>query len=76
MIRKGRSLLTDPIRDRGTAPFSARTGAGLRGLLPTGVDHLVKQVARVVQNCGAKPNELERYIFLLALQGQNETLGK
>ena len=33
-----------------------------------------QQAARVVQNYSAKPSDLERYIFLMALQDQNETL--
>lgn len=29
---------------------------------------------RVLQNCAAKSSDLERYIFLMALQDQNKTL--
>ena len=75
MTKRGRELLNNPIRNRGTAfrPES-RDALGLRGLLPAGVETLEQQVARVVENAHRKPNDLERYIFLMALQDQNETL--
>ncbi len=75
MTKNGRELLHDPILNRGTAFSSAeRDQFGLRGLLPEHVETLEQQVERVVQNCAAKPSNLERYIFLMALQDQNETL--
>ncbi len=75
MTKRGRDLLNDPILNRGTAYGSAeRDRLGLRGLLPEGVETLEQQVERVIQNCSAKPTDLERYIFLMALQDQNETL--
>lgn len=71
----GRELLNDPILNRGTA-FTAeeREALGLRGLLPVAEETLQQQVDRVMRNCAAKPTDLERYIFLMALQDQNETL--
>jgi malate dehydrogenase (oxaloacetate-decarboxylating)(NADP+) len=61
--------------NRGTGYSSAeRDQFGLRGLLPDGVETLEQQVDRVIHNCAAKPSNLERYIFLMALQDQNETL--
>ena len=75
MTKRGRELLNDPILNRGTAFSSAeRDQFGLRGLLPEGVETLEQQAERVTQNCAAKPSDLERYIFLMALQDQNETL--
>jgi malate dehydrogenase (oxaloacetate-decarboxylating)(NADP+) len=75
MTKHGRDLLNDPILNRGTAYGSTeRDRLGLRGLLPAGVETLDQQVARVVKNCAAKSSDLERYIFLMALQDQNETL--
>ena len=75
MKKRGRELLNDPILNRGTGHSSSeRDRLGLRGLLPAGVETLEEQVDRVVQNCSAKPSDLERYIFLMALQDQNETL--
>ena len=73
--KRGRELLNDPILNRGTA-FSPveRKQLGLRGLLPVAVETLQQQFDRVIRNCAAKPTDLERYIFLMALQDQNETL--
>ena len=75
MTKRGRELLNDPILNRGTA-FSSeeRDRFGLRGLLPDGVETMQQQVDRAVANCSAKPSNLERYIFLMALQDRNETL--
>jgi len=73
--KRGRDLLNDPILNRGTAfSLEERDDLGLRGLLPIGVETLDQQVDRVVRNCAAKPSDIERYIFLMALQDQNETL--
>jgi malate dehydrogenase (oxaloacetate-decarboxylating)(NADP+) len=73
--KRGRDLLNDPIQNHGTA-FSAaeRDALGLHGLLPYGVENIDQQVDRVIRNCAAKPSDLERYIFLMALQDQNESL--
>ena len=73
--KRGRALLTDPLLNRGTAFTEAeRDALGLRGLLPAGIESLEAQVERVRLNCAAKSSDLERYIFLMALQDQNETL--
>lgn len=73
--KRGRDMLNDPIVNRGTAFTEAeRDRFGLRGLLPDRVESLGQQMERVVENCAAKPSDLERYIFLMALQDQNETL--
>ena len=75
MTKRGRDLLNDPILNRGTAfSFEERDQFGLRGLLPDGVESMQQQADRVVANCSAKSSDLERYIFLMALQDQNETL--
>ncbi len=75
MTKRGRDLLNDPILNRGTAfSFEERDQFGLRGLLPEGVESMQQQADRVVANCSAKSSDLERYIFLMALQDQNETL--
>ena len=75
MTKRGEELLNDPILNRGTGfSVSERDHLGLHGLLPARVETLEQQVDRVVENCAAKPSDLERYIFLMALQDQNETL--
>jgi len=75
MTKRGSELLNDPILNRGTA-FSPkeREQLGLRGLLPDVVETLEQQAARVARNFAAKPTDIERYIFLMALQDHNETL--
>jgi malate dehydrogenase (oxaloacetate-decarboxylating)(NADP+) len=72
---RGVPLLNDSIHNRDTA-FTAeeRRKYGLEGLLPAAVESLDRQVERVLQNLDAKPNDLERYIYLIALEDRNETL--
>jgi malate dehydrogenase (oxaloacetate-decarboxylating)(NADP+) len=72
---RGEALLDDPIRNKGTA-FTAeeRHKYGLEGLLPHAVESLDRQVERVMQHLDAKPNDLERYIYLIGLSDRNETL--
>jgi malate dehydrogenase (oxaloacetate-decarboxylating)(NADP+) len=71
----GVDLLHDPALNKGTAfTEQERDALGLRGLLPPRVFTQEQQVARVLQNLRRKPNNLEKYIFLIALQDRNETL--
>lgn len=74
-FQRGVNLLHDPVRNKGTA-FSdeERDQLGLRGLLPPRVNSLETQVKRVMENLRRKTSDLERYIFLVALQDRNETL--
>ncbi|WP_437991865.1 NAD-dependent malic enzyme [Sorangium sp. So ce145] len=71
----GRTLLDDPVRNKGTA-FTAeeRRAYGLEGLLPCAVESLDRQVERVMQHLEAKPTDLERYVYLIGLADRNETL--
>ena len=71
----GATLLNDPLRNKGTA-FTAeeRRDRGLEGLLPAAVEALDLQVERVLGHLGAKPTDLERYIYLQSLCDTNETL--
>jgi len=72
---RGVALLDDPIRNKGTAFTSEeRHQYGLEGLLPHSVEHLDRQVERVMGHLDAKPNDLERYIYLIGLSDRNETL--
>jgi malate dehydrogenase (oxaloacetate-decarboxylating)(NADP+) len=72
---RGIALLDDPIRNKGTAFTSEeRRRSGLEGLLPHAVENLDRQVERVMEHLDAKPNDLERYIYLIGLSDRNETL--
>ena len=67
--------LYNPILNKGTAFTEAeRYKFKLRGLLPPRVSSQDRQVRRVLENLRRKPTDLEKYIFLVALQNRNETL--
>jgi len=72
---KGRPLLLDPLTNKGTA-FSAaeRDELDLHGLLPPSICSMRQQLDRVYENFQSKTTDLERYIFLNALQDRNEVL--
>ena len=71
----GIALLQDPALNKGTAFTEAERDAfGLRGLLPPRVLTVEQQAAKILENSRCKPNSIERYIHLMALQGRNETL--
>ncbi|HYZ32608.1 MAG TPA: NAD-dependent malic enzyme [Crenalkalicoccus sp.] len=71
----GPALLNDGRLSKGTA-FTAeeRRQYGLEGLLPQAVEDLDRQLERVMRHLDAKPNDLERYIYLIGLEERNETL--
>jgi len=71
----GLHLLHDPVLNKGTAfNEEERDALGLRGLLPPRVHSQEEQILRILENMRAKSSDLERYIFILALQDRNETL--
>jgi len=72
---RGHHLLTDPVLNKGTAFTDAeRTALGLHGLLPPTVETLEQQCARAYEAYRQKDTDLERHIYLRALQDTNETL--
>ena len=74
-LPKGVALLEDPISNRGTAfTPDERTRLGLDGLLPPVVETLEQQCARAFEAYRRKGDDLERHIYLRALQDTNETL--
>ena len=74
-IPRGIDLLHDPRYNKGTAFSEAeRDALGIRGLLPHRVFTPEQQENRVLENYARKPNDLEKYILLMALQDRNETL--
>lgn len=71
----GSALLHHPTLNKGTAfTEEERDKLGLRGLLPPQVNTMEQQVERALGNLREKPSDLEKYIFLIALQDRNETL--
>lgn len=74
-LYRGVKILHDPVRNKGTAYTEAeRDYLGLRGLLPPRVHSQAEQELRVLGNIREKPTDLERYLYLVALQDRNETL--
>jgi malate dehydrogenase (oxaloacetate-decarboxylating) len=71
----GQLLLANPLLNKGSA-FSQdeRREFGLLGLLPLHSSTLEEQLARTYENYQRKETDLERYVFLTALQDRNETL--
>ena len=72
---RGPQLLRHPLYTKGSA-FSEeeRIAFGLEGLLPHHVSSLEQQRRRVYDNIRRKPDPLEKYIGLAALQDRNEHL--
>jgi malate dehydrogenase (oxaloacetate-decarboxylating)(NADP+) len=71
----GYYLMNNGLLNKGTAFSEAeRDSLGMRGLLPPRVFTLEQQVKRALRNLRAKDNDLNKYIFLQALQNRNETL--
>ena len=74
-IPRGIALLRDPALNKGTAfTEEERDSFCLRGLLPPRVHSIEEQVLRVLGNLRRKPNDLEKYVFLISLQDRNKTL--
>ena len=72
---RGSQLLDAPMLNKGSA-FSAdeRYELGLLGLLPYHASTFEEQLARTYENYKTKTSDIERYVFLTALQDRNETL--
>ena len=71
----GAALLHDPRLNKGTAFTEAeRVKLNVRGLLPPRIFTLAEQQWRVLENLRRKESDLEKYIFLIALQDRNEIL--
>ena len=71
----GQRLLDSPLLNKGSA-FSRdeRREFDLLGLLPAHSSTVEEQLARTYENYQRKETDLERYVFLMALQDRNETL--
>jgi len=72
---RGRSVLTNPILNRGTAFTPAeRRELGLVGLLPSGVSTLDGQLRRVYAQYQRQPDNLAKNVFLANMRDRNEVL--
>ena len=72
---RGVKILHDPIRNKGTAFTEAdREALNLTGLLPPRVHSPAEQELRVLGNIRSLPTDLDRYLYLIALQDRNEML--
>jgi malate dehydrogenase (oxaloacetate-decarboxylating) len=68
-------LLDTPLLNKGTAfTEEERNKFGLHGLLPPHIEELNEQVVRAYEAYQKKDNDLERHIYLRALQDTNEVL--
>lgn len=71
----GAEVLHNPRLNKGTAfTKKERETLRLRGLLPPRVFSQAGQVDRVLENLRRKPSDIEKYIYLMALQDRNEAL--
>lgn len=71
----GPHILHDPLRNKDTAfTLKEREQYQLFGLLPPHIETIEEQLARVDEELHMKTSDLERYIYLRALQDRNEIL--
>jgi malate dehydrogenase (oxaloacetate-decarboxylating)(NADP+) len=74
-LHRGVKILHDPVRNKGTAfTEDERDALKLRGLLPPRVHTMAEQELRVLGNLREKSSDLEKYLYLIALQDRNENL--
>src|SRR5262245_33990487 len=74
-VPRGVQLLRDPRLNKSTAFTEAeREPLGLIGLVPDGVDTEETQLRRVLLQLSRKTTDIDRYIYLSALQDNDETL--
>jgi len=74
-VPRGMELLNHPRLNKGTAfTEEERSKLGLQGLLPPYVESLEEQAVRAYGAYKRKDDDLERHIYLRALQDSNEVL--
>ena len=72
---RGRSVLSSPMLNRGTAfSLAEREMLGLTGLLPTIVSTIEGQLRRVYAQYARQPDELTKSLYLANLRDRNEVL--
>lgn len=75
MDRSGYKILQDPLRNKGTAfTIEEREKYNLNGLLPTAVETLDTQLLRINEQLEFLTKPINKYVFLLQLLDNNETL--
>ena len=68
-------ITADPLTNRGTAFTTAeRARLGIMGRLPSAVETLDQQAARVYKQLGRLEDDLDKYIYLEQLHDRNEVL--
>jgi malate dehydrogenase (oxaloacetate-decarboxylating) len=73
--KRGQAKLFDALTTKGTAfTVEERRRLGLLGLLPTVVKTLAEQVEHVWHEFSTRRDDLDKHIYLRALQDRNETL--
>ncbi len=73
--KRGIDLLHDPVLNKATAYTEAeRQALGLVGLVPDATETEDLQLRRVLQQLADKPTDLERYIYLISVLDNDETL--
>jgi malate dehydrogenase (oxaloacetate-decarboxylating) len=74
-VPHGMDLLNRPELNRGTAFTAAeRSSLGLHGLLPPRIESPDEHLVRAYEAYQRKDDDLERHIYLRALQDTNEVL--
>ena len=74
-IPRGMELLDSPLLNKGTAfGDEERTAFRLHGLLPPHIETLDEQAVRAYEAFDRKTDDLQRHIYLRALQDTNEVL--
>jgi malate dehydrogenase (oxaloacetate-decarboxylating) len=75
VFRRGAAITTDPILNKGTCfTLDEREELELRGLMPPAVSAPAEQEARAYDNFLRAGEDVNKYLFLAALQDRNETL--
>ena len=74
-IPRGRTLLQDPVLNKGTVFNAAeREALGLHGLLPPRIFSPAERAQHIINNVRRKQSDLEKYLYLASLQNRNENL--
>ncbi len=75
VFARGRQLLNDPHLNKASSfTREERQALGLEGLVRSAVSPLDHQVSRAYEAFQHKPDDLEKYIFLVALQDRSEVI--